>query len=625
MKKTTKWIVAGLGLAQLSLGVGVAQAQNVNTLNEVVVSTTKNNQKQWQSGKVITIVDSATLAHSAGKSVAELLNQQAGIQVLGAGSTAGKDKSIFIRGAAAAYAVVLIDGIPASDPSSIGSPFDLKLLSTDQIERIEILRGGQSTLYGSDAVAGVINIITKKAQQNGGTVNGMFSAGSYNTYQGTIGMALKKEDFSYNINYTRLKSKGFSEAERPAGNTQNFDKDGTDQNVLNANFAFQLEKGLTISPFLRYSQVKFDYDNNAFVDAANQSTSKNFNGGAQVVYQLNTAKFTLNASQQNTERVYKSMFPSSYKGTVSQVDFFYNQQLGSKLNLLLGIDSRNQSVTYYNPNGTHTPSNHINSAYGSLFLHDLSIFNLEVGGRFNKHSNYGKNSTYTITPSFVLGKNVKVFGTASSSFRAPVLDMLFGAWGANLNLKPEQSEQLEAGVDLSFFDQKLNVKTAFFKREIKDAIIYGMTGYINQDKQKADGFEIEPSYKTDKFTIGGFYSQVSGKTISGNVVSTGLLRRPKYIYGLNAGYQLTNNLYASTQYKYADKRSDTYFNPNTFVSEPKTLAAYGLLDFYAEYTLAKKRVKLFVDLKNLTDEKYTEIYGYSTMGFNTNAGVTFNF
>lgn len=458
MNKTTKCIAAGLGLAQLVLMGGQTKAQEVQSLNEVVIAATKNNQKQAQTGKVVSVITREELERSAGRNLAELLNQQAGINVVGAGSNYGKDKSVFFRGAGSAYAVILVDGIPVTDPSGTGGAFDLRMFAIDQIDHIEILRGGQSTLYGSDAVAGVINIITKKTGTKGNNVHGVASAGSYNSYKGTIGLSSKVDAFTYNVSYSHFKTDGISEAANPEGNTQVFDKDGVKQDALNANFSLQLDKRLSINPFLRYFYGKFNYDAGPFADANNTSTVKHFNGGLNAQYQLDKGKITLNYSYENTGRVYKSSFPGQYQGRMNLVDLFYNQNLGEKVNLLVGLDNRSTDVTYYG-NVLKRPNTNLFSTYGSLFLHDLSIFNLEVGGRYNKHNKYGENYTYAVTPSLNIIKEVKLFGTVSSAFRAPTLDMLFGQYGANLNLKPEKATNYEAGASFNFLKEKIDRKS----------------------------------------------------------------------------------------------------------------------------------------------------------------------
>jgi len=571
---------------------------------------------------VVTVISSEELARSGGRNLAELLNLQAGITVVGAGSNPGKDKSLFFRGAGSAYAIILVDGILVTDPSGNGGTFDLRMFAIDQIERIEILRGGQSTIYGSDAVAGVVNIITKKSGTNGNTVYGTATAGSYGTYKGNIGLSGKVDAFTYNLSYTHGKTDGISEAERPAGSNANFDKDGLKQDALNANFSVQLDKRLSVNPFVRYFYGDFDYDSDAFKDANFTSTSKHFNGGVNAIYQLDKGKITLNYSHENTFREYFSNYPGKYEGAMNLVDVFYNQNIGSKVNLLLGVDNRATSVKQFKAVLTE-PSANLFSTYASVLLHDLSIFNLELGGRYNKHNKYGENFTYSVTPSLNIIKEVKLFGTLSSAFRAPTLEMLFGQYGANIKLKPEKSTSYEAGASFNFLEEKVNLRLVGFKRNMTDAIIYGAKGYTNQDEQKDKGFEIEPGVKFGNFSLNGYYAYVEGKQISGAKVSDVLLRRPKNTYGLNAGVQVLPSLYVNAGYKFTGERTDSDFS--TFPSVNKVLASYHLVNFYTEYAIAKKRVKLFADLKNITNRKYTEIIGYSTMGFNMNAGVNFSF
>src|ERR1700712_155984 len=156
-----------------------------NQLNDVVVTANRYEQKQNTTGKVITVINKETIEKSAGKTVAQLLNEQAGVVVNGALNNLGSVQTVNMRGASSGRALILLDGVPVNDPSMINNEFDLNLFSLNDVERIEICRGAQSTLYGSDAVAGVINIITVKKDVTK-AFNGAasVSAGNYGMLKG---------------------------------------------------------------------------------------------------------------------------------------------------------------------------------------------------------------------------------------------------------------------------------------------------------------------------------------------------------------------------------------------------------------------------------------------------------
>jgi vitamin B12 transporter len=620
-KKNKLLVTAGIGFAQV-LSMNSSYAQQAKDLDEVVIMATKNDQKQSQTGKVVTVITREQLDRSSGKTLPELLSEQAGIIVGGATSNQGLNKGLFIRGAGSAYAVVLIDGIIVGNPSGAGSAFDLRMFGIDQIDHIEILKGGQSTIYGSDAVAGVINIVTKKGAKGGNSVYGSASAGSYHTYKGTIGINSQVDDFSYNIGYTQGKTAGISEAANPVGNTDPFDKDGNKTAAVNANFSLQASKQFSISPFLRYFYGHYDFDANAFEDnATNNYKLKHFNAGLNTKLDFGSGKINLNYSYENTFNDSQNQYGASLsQGKMNVVDLFYNQNLGSHLNLLVGADNRVTTLQ-----GSYFATTNLFSTYTSLFLHDLGIFNLEVGGRYNKHKQYGENYTYSITPSINLIKEVKIFGTISTNFKAPTLDMLFGLYGANLTLTPEHSKNYEAGVNLNLDDSKFSVRLAGFKRDLTNAIVYGNDGYVNLLSQKAKGFELEPAVRLNKVNIKAFYAYVTGTEFNfvNNATENTLIRRPKHSLGINAGLQATKNLYVSSNFKYLGKRSDgdyDFTNPHIV-----TLPAFKVVDIYGEYAFAKGSLKVFADLKNIFNESYTEYYGYNSMGFNMNAGVNFNF
>jgi vitamin B12 transporter len=168
MKTKKNYVAAGLGLAQLVLltGNALAQQEPVRDLNEVVVTATRSSKKQSEIGKVVRVISAETLSKSQGRSLPEILNNVAGLTIGGNGNTPGDIKAVYLRGAAPGNTLILIDGIPVNDASNISGEYNISAIPVDQIERIEIVKGGNSTLYGSDAVAGVKILSPKKVRAN---------------------------------------------------------------------------------------------------------------------------------------------------------------------------------------------------------------------------------------------------------------------------------------------------------------------------------------------------------------------------------------------------------------------------------------------------------------------------
>ena len=215
--------------------------QNITRLNEIVVSASKIPLESKETAKPVQVITSEQIRQSEGKDLAQVLNEQSGIIVNGAYSNPGKDKSVFVRGAGSKYTLILIDGIPVTDASGVGGVFDLRLMPLQQIERIEILKGSQSTLYGSDAIAGVINIITRGPVEEDLLVQGSLSVGSFNTSEAALGVQGKKGIFGYNIGYSRFFTEGISEA-RDNVDTVEFDKDGSQRNAVQATLKLHRHK-----------------------------------------------------------------------------------------------------------------------------------------------------------------------------------------------------------------------------------------------------------------------------------------------------------------------------------------------------------------------------------------------
>jgi vitamin B12 transporter len=623
MKKRIVIVAAGLGFAQLAAS-NLAFAQDTLSINEVVVSATKLDQKQSQTGKVVSVITRDVIEKSRGKTVPQLLSEQAGFYIAGAQGTPGKDKSLFLRGAATAYTPILIDGMPVNDPSTIGAIFDIRLLSMDQIERIEILRGGQSTLYGSDAVAGVINIITKKGGKEPFAASVLAKAGSYGTFEGNLALSGTISGLTYNLNYSHLQSDGISDAKKNANTF--FDKDRYIQDGLNTSLSYAVNSELSINPFFRYQYFDSQYDNGAFSDSPTNVTFSHFlSTGLNSVYSKGSSKVTLNYNFSTVDRIYKSSFP--YDGTIHFADLFLTQKLSKNIQFVAGLEERLIKITQKGA-PDETPDANLLSAYSSFAFSDLAkYFDLELGGRYNDHSRYGSNLTYSVTPSVKFFDNgFRLFGTVGTAFKAPTLTELYGAFGANPKLKPQKADNYEVGFVVKP-NANFNLRVVGYERYIKDAIIYGPNGYDNLDIQDDWGAEVEPSFSSKYVDVKAFYAFVKGKTVtegaSGNYVKSDfLLRRPKHAVGINVGVKPNAKLYTSLNFRNYSERHDAYFDLQSFTTQTVVNGAYQLLDAYAEYKF-NKQLRLFVNLNNLLDENYQEIAGYSTMGANFIAGISF--
>lgn len=606
--------------SQLTAQSSQQQEDSSKTLNRVVITATKYPVKQSNTGKLVSVVTREQIEKSVGKDLAQVLNEQTGLTVSGSSSNPGKDKSIFFRGASSNYTLLLLDGIPLNDPSGTGGTFDIRLIPLEQIERIEILKGSQSTLYGSNAIAGVINIISKKPTSPQTTGNALLSYGSYNTFKANANIGRKTKVIEYNLSYEYLDTKGISEAKDPVG-SGNFDKDGFNRQSFQANTGFKVASNIKISPYYRFSQFQGQYDADAFTDGNQRYNASLVNTGLISTIGYSKGVVTVNYGYDFTKLSYNGYLLG---GKFNHAEAYVNHNFNEHLQLLAGLNYQ----TFRLPKPDSASS--IISPYASLVYHQ-SGFTMEVGSRYNKHNRYGDNFTYSINPSYLFKERLKFFVDISSGYRAPAINELFGPFGANPKLKPETGNSIDGGVQGWSLNKKFSALATYYNRDIKQVIVYEYpAGYINRDHQKDYGIELEFQYVPDKhWSLKATYAFVEGsitqKTAGKDTSFNNLIRRPKHTLNLFAGYQVCKNLFMSASIQHFSKRNDIFYNPATFYSpEPKVLRAYTLLNAYAEYRLLNNDLVIFADAKNLANKKdYQEVYGYNVQGFSFNGGIRF--
>ncbi len=635
--KKNYFVAAGLGLVQLALLSTAAHAQDTaRVLNDVVVTATRSPKKLSEIGRVVTVITAEQINKSTGKTLPQLLNSVSGITFSGANNAPGISSSVFLRGASTGNTLILVDGFAVNNSSSIDGSYDLNAFPLDQIERIEILKGSGSTLYGSDAVAGVINIITKHPKQQGLKANLQASGGTYNTFNESASLNGRIRNTGIAVNLSNTDSKGFAAATDTTGNG-NFKKDGFHQRSASVNLTQQVSDRFTLNGNLQTSYNKGNLPAGAFTDDKGYTYANTFIfGGVGGKLKLDQGDLRFNVSQNSVKNNYNdpagpSNFNSaSYQkntGNITNFDVLLNYNINKYLDITSG-----ESFRYYGSTQRSTYDtlknlrNSINSIYTSLFF-KAGIFHMELGGRYNLDSKYGTNFTYTVNPSLCLADQFKVFGTIASAFKTPSLYQLFSQYG-NTNLKPETTTSYEAGFDWELVKNTLSFNTVFYKYDTKDVIYfknlnnppYGV--YENGAFQKDKGFENELKLNIDKLTASAYAAYVTGKQT--DVVgkeTANLFRRPKNTYGASVAYQFIKSLSVGLDYKYTSDRSDIKFNPD-FSTIVVNLKHYNLVDAHLQYD-ANKQITLFADLKNLFDAKYIDWVGYNTRGFNFMAGIKY--
>lgn len=624
-----------------------AQDTTGKILDEAVITANKFEQKQSQTGKVIIVISKEQVEKSSGKTIAQILNEQAGITINGAYNVTGSVQTVFMRGASSGRTLILLDGIPVNDPSMINNEFDLNLFSINDVERIEICKGAQSTLYGSDAIAGAINIITVKKEVNKPFNLKVTSAlGNKNTVRNNIQLYGKAGKLTYTTRFAKLKTNGFSAA-NDSTKIKGFDNDGYDGNVINAGLQYQLMPSLLVKTFILHSQYKAEIDAGGFTDEKDYTIrNSNLSSGAGLNFKKGKINITGNYQYGELNRAYRndSLFvnpygtkfeSNKYGGRTQYAELYGNGVAAKWLTVLAGFDYRwaNMNQQYFSLSGFGPYSSnfkdtslHQTSLYGSLFFNALNKkLNVEIGGRTNKHSRYGTNSTYTFNPSFNISKNWRVFGSIASGFKAPSIFQLFDAFSGNIDLKPEKSTNYEIGVQQSH--SVISSRIVYFHRDIKNGIDYNYATfqYFNFVKQIVNGVEMELSVRpTEKLNISANYTLITGdeqtqsrKTFNDTSYNH-LLRRPKHNINLNIGYQFCKSLFASLSAKSVSSRYDA----GGYKKEDLLLDSYFLLSAYAQYKW-KSNVKFFVDAQNISGKKFFDIRGYNAIPFIINGGITF--
>ena len=526
---------------------------------------------------------------------------------------------VFARGGRGRQVLVVIDGIRVSDPASSSQEYDLRLLNTANIASIEIIKGAASILYGTNAATAVINITTKKPSKK--EISATFQS-SIGTYQTTQDQNYNLSDFNnsafvngsldkfyYAVGFANSFSDGISSLVTTENETDAFSRINTD---VRLGYAFT--KNFSISVFGNQTKLNTEYDETfGFVDAPYRFLSEQLRVGVSSELTYGNGSVNLNAAHTEYDSENISAFPNIFKGDNFVLDVYNKYTFNDQLYTILGLNYIRDRADFESLQEFTLTDPYLNLVYVSDFG-----LNINTGIRLNLHSEYGTHLVYNVNPSYAFSTEqgyVKVFGSSATSYITPSLTQLFGVFGPNPDLEPEENRTLEGGIEV-VLAEKLRLSSLYFSRNEKNAVGFVNGQYENiSDEIDAKGVEVEVGWNlTSALELDVNYTFTERK-------GDNAIRIPKHKLNAVLGYTLSEKTFISLDYSYTGARTDTDFNTFADVN----LDPFSLVGSYISHEVITDRLKVFLNANNVFNTDFTEVLGFTTRGRNFRIGMNIKF
>lgn len=614
----------------LAAFASAAYAESEIPLEDVVVSAYKMDMPIGQSASA-SIITRKDLEKGGYTFVVDALQSVPGISINQNGALGGT-ASVYIRGAKTGNMAVLVDGVKVNDPSTIERTFDFGTLSTDSIERIEIIKGPQSVLYGSDATGGIINIITRKGE---GKTTATLAAegGSFYTTHISANVAGGENAFHYSLTLGEISSRGYSKAEKPSAATKPFDDDGFYQRFALGRFGIKPSDSLCIDLGFTAKQTDLDLDDGAFVDDPNSfENRKEFSSYlrlAHTVFDFWKHSITVNGSQM--KRSYDDYdddgalgfddfgVESVYTGTNLHGEWLHTFTVKDLNTLVLGAGFEQEKYQFKDALG----DSDLKSDAWTLgfFVQDhasiaKTLF-ITAGVRADRHEVFGWQQSYTASSAIVAPViNTKLKGNWGRGYKSPSLYQIYGDGGVftreNKDLKPEENTGFDVGLEqpvLNIF----TVSVSYFTNKYRNMIMADTsfpTKYVNVGRVKTSGYEASATVKPVEFiTLTGGYTYL--KAIDEDKDEQ-LLRRPKHQAFGSIALSIAK-LNISCMGTYVGTRNDAYYDSATFSTVQVRNDGYFKADIAAQYALTPQ-LSINAKAENIMNKEYQNAVGYAMPG-----------
>jgi len=576
---------------------------SVEKLESIEITSNRLKTSVEQYAGSATVITEEEIKQTGKIHVGDILRDALGVDLRQSGPI-GATSTLFLRGAGSESTLVMIDGVQVN-ANTLGS-FNFSDLNVDNVQQIEILRGPQSTLWGSDAVGGVINIITKKGRGKPSSY-ASFEGGSFSTFKETFGASGQEGRMDYSVTASRTDSAGFSTKNRSAGATED---DGYENTTFSARGGANLEGDLRIDFIGRYSSSNVDIDGLSGDDITRQSGAKTFN-------------ISLPINKQITDWWDITFRPSYFyevtrDAQATKEDAIYNRNITLEVQNNIEVNENISTVfgmEYQRLAGHNVLQNfkHDNHNYGFFMQSRLNLMEAwSFTGGFRKDllSEFEDPLTYRFEGAYrIASTGTKIHTAYSTGFRAPTFNQQFFPNFGRAGLKPEESKGWEAGVKQSYLNNRVHFDITYFETRFTNLLITPPPTFalVQVGTAKTNGTETEIRAQLP------YHSQISInhswlEARDGN--GTKLANRSKHRF--------------STQMSKDFGKDFNLLIGLRFRSRAGAVEPFKTVRMAAKYQMTSK-LKLTARIENLFDEDYEEVDTFSTAGMSGYAGFVYDF
>lgn len=579
-------------------------------LNTVQVTATRQAMRTNEVLSDVSVIEREALDQAGQSTLSEVLARQPGIEFSTSGSN-GATSSLLMRGTSSGHTVVLIDGIRVGS-ASLGQMSSWSRIPVSQIERIEILRGPASSLYGSDAIGGVIQIFTRRGQ-GPMKFNAEVGAGSYDTQMESVGISGGEQGWSYAANVGHNRTRGFNSRINPNGSSYNPDRDSFKNTHFSGNLGYTFAKGHEAGISYFYSDGDSGHDGSPKANIyRNELIVSNLSSYLKSAITQNwSSTLRIGQSVDDAKNLTNGLQSSLFKTTQRQ----YTWQHDIKLpigNALLALERLDQSVTGTGryPVDARTIDSVLLGWNGQIGAHRL-----QVNARNDNNSQFGDKTTGSLAYGYQLTQHWRANASLGTAFKAPSFNDLYypiDAWGykGNPNLKPETSINQEAAIQ--YDNGRHRASLTIFQNRITDLISWsGVTTPSNIGEAKIQGMTLSYDGKIADFDVSANYSHVDPRDRN----THRLLARRAQNYGSASIGKQSRAWEWRVEFQAQGQRFDTDANTTK-------LAGYALTNLYGAYRLDQDW-SLFARVNNVFDRNYQTVADFATPGLNAFVGVRY--